>query len=264
MLGRVAARCSRRVPIRLHVGAKPRCDHRLAAGAAGAKSLSTAASAAASGGDAEPPTDEQVHWTLFSELDVKADADKVRLAAFIDLLQGPPPAAKKPATRPGPATLGKKKRTSPRLEELRKKMAREAAGLDPEGEDALLSETDQLTAESVEALLSRLLDAPRSELGTSLIASVVPSVELKKVLRQAATALKALPTVVELPPLAKGQEITVVGDIHGQLIDLEAIFESAGFPSETNRYIFNGNHIDRGECSLEVLIVLLSYVLVLP
>jgi hypothetical protein len=37
-----------------------------------------------------------------------------------------------------------------------------------------------------------------------------------------------------------------VGDIHGQLPDLIHILQDSGFPSVTNKYIFNGDFVDRG------------------
>ena len=244
---RAAARC-RRVPFRRHQLVGRRCDHRLASTAASG----TPASPASARSSETSATDEQVHWTLFSELDLKSDADKLHLGAFIDALQGSPARAKQPAKRPEPA----QKKVSPRLQELRRKLAAEAAGVAAEGEggsDQLGLLAQDLTPEAVEELLAQLLDGYQ-----------IPSAELKQVLRKAATALSALPTVVDLPPLSEDQAVTIVGDIHGQLIDLEAVFESAGTPSATNRYVFNGNYVNRGEFSLEVLVVLLGYALALP
>ena len=49
-----------------------------------------------------------------------------------------------------------------------------------------------------------------------------------------------------------------------QLVDLAAVFEAAGQPSHTNRFVFNGDFIDRGEYGVEVLTALLAYYLALP
>ena len=48
----------------------------------------------------------------------------------------------------------------------------------------------------------------------------------------------------------------VVGDIHGQFYDLLHIFELVGKPSTTNSFLFNGDFVDRGEFSLQVILTL--------
>ncbi|CAL9736900.1 serine/threonine-protein phosphatase PPQ [Monosporozyma servazzii] len=52
--------------------------------------------------------------------------------------------------------------------------------------------------------------------------------------------------------------IKIVGDIHGQYNDLLRIFKLSGNPSETN-YLFLGDYIDRGQQSLETIMLLLCY-----
>ena len=70
----------------------------------------------------------------------------------------------------------------------------------------------------------------------------------------------ALPTLVETK-IAAGTKLTVVGDTHGQLQDLFSIFTINGLPSPTNRYLFNGDFVDRGDYGCEILFVLMSFVL---
>lgn len=60
------------------------------------------------------------------------------------------------------------------------------------------------------------------------------------------------------------EEITVCGDIHGQYFDLLNIFKINGNPSVDNPYIFNGDFIDRGSFSVEVITTLLAWKVCLP
>jgi hypothetical protein len=84
-------------------------------------------------------------------------------------------------------------------------------------------------------------------------------------LRYCLQRLRATPRVVELPPLRDHKEsLVVVGDLHGQLPDLDALFQRVGYPSALNRFVFNGDFVDRGESSVEVVCVLLAYLLALP
>ena len=61
--------------------------------------------------------------------------------------------------------------------------------------------------------------------------------------------------------------LVVVGDTHGQFIDLMGVIfsdEVAGFPSTDNVFIFNGDFVDRGENSLGLIVTLLAIKLALP
>jgi serine/threonine-protein phosphatase 5 len=57
---------------------------------------------------------------------------------------------------------------------------------------------------------------------------------------------------------------TVCGDTHGQFYDLCHIFEKGGFPSESNPFLFNGDYVDRGSFSFEVVMTLIALKLACP
>ncbi|XP_061340322.1 serine/threonine-protein phosphatase 5 isoform X2 [Gastrolobium bilobum] len=69
--------------------------------------------------------------------------------------------------------------------------------------------------------------------------------------------LLALPSLVDIN-VPDGKHFTVCGDVHGQYYDLLNIFELNGLPSEENPYLFNGDFVDRGSFSLEVILTLFA------
>eukprot|EP00826_Nyctotherus_ovalis_P066471 TRINITY_DN9825_c0_g1_i1.p1 TRINITY_DN9825_c0_g1~~TRINITY_DN9825_c0_g1_i1.p1 ORF type:complete len:147 (+),score=26.86 TRINITY_DN9825_c0_g1_i1:70-510(+) len=64
--------------------------------------------------------------------------------------------------------------------------------------------------------------------------------------------------------IPKGGEAVVCGDLHGQYKDLLAIFKLNGYPSEEAVFVFNGDFIDRGRNSIEVMLTLLLWKCVCP
>lgn len=62
-----------------------------------------------------------------------------------------------------------------------------------------------------------------------------------------------------------GSKITVVGDIHGQFFDFVHMIETVtGKPSPQNPILFNGDFVDRGPWSVEVLLSLFAFKLQNP
>lgn len=91
----------------------------------------------------------------------------------------------------------------------------------------------------------------------------LPRKILYTILLDAISILKSLPSLVDVP-VPEGTHITVCGDTHGQYYDVLNIFKLNGDPSEENPYLFNGDFVDRGSFSLEVILTLLLWKLALP
>ena len=75
--------------------------------------------------------------------------------------------------------------------------------------------------------------------------------------------LEASPTIEEID-VPEGKHFTVCGDVHGQFFDLCNIFEINGRPSPENPYLFNGDFVDRGSFSVEVIFTLFGYKCLYP
>ncbi|XP_030627747.1 serine/threonine-protein phosphatase with EF-hands 1 [Chanos chanos] len=75
--------------------------------------------------------------------------------------------------------------------------------------------------------------------------------------------LKQMPNVIYLST-SYAKEITICGDLHGSLDDLLLIFYKNGLPSDENPYIFNGDFVDRGKKSMEIIIILFAFLLLYP
>ncbi|CBJ28105.1 conserved unknown protein [Ectocarpus siliculosus] len=86
-----------------------------------------------------------------------------------------------------------------------------------------------------------------------------------QILCQVYKALKDSPSLMRLHiPEEEGSHFTVCGDTHGQFYDVLNIFKLNGLPSAKNPYLFNGDFVDRGSFSLEVVTTFLALKLAEP
>ncbi|CAM4656558.1 serine/threonine-protein phosphatase with EF-hands 2 isoform X3 [Lepidochelys kempii] len=84
-----------------------------------------------------------------------------------------------------------------------------------------------------------------------------------KLLHETRRHLMQLPNINHVST-CYSEEITVCGDLHGRLDDLFLIFYKNGLPSPEKSYVFNGDFVDRGKQSIEILIILFAFLLVYP
>eukprot|EP00163_Fabomonas_tropica_P021242 TRINITY_DN3724_c0_g2_i2.p1 TRINITY_DN3724_c0_g2~~TRINITY_DN3724_c0_g2_i2.p1 ORF type:complete len:476 (+),score=111.08 TRINITY_DN3724_c0_g2_i2:314-1741(+) len=82
-----------------------------------------------------------------------------------------------------------------------------------------------------------------------------------QILLEANTLLRSLPPVTEVEPREK---FTVCGDVHGQFYDVVNLFKINGKPGPNNPYLFNGDFVDRGSFSVEVILTFLAYRVLYP
>lgn len=108
----------------------------------------------------------------------------------------------------------------------------------------------------IENFIQRLLDAGYSGKRTKFVC--LKNHEIQQVCAKARELFLLQPSLLELSPPVK-----VVGDVHGQYLDLIRIFTKCGFPPLTN-YLFLGDYVDRGKQSLETILLLLCYKIKYP
>ncbi|ODV74466.1 protein serine/threonine phosphatase [Cyberlindnera jadinii NRRL Y-1542] len=91
----------------------------------------------------------------------------------------------------------------------------------------------------------------------------LPRKYLYALLMKAHQVLKQEPAYKEIKTSEIG-DFTVVGDVHGQYYDLINMFTKNGFVHEKHGYLFNGDLVDRGSWSVEVIVTLLFYKILYP
>lgn len=85
-----------------------------------------------------------------------------------------------------------------------------------------------------------------------------------KILFQCYNAFKIMESVVDITVPKDIGTLTICGDTHGQYFDVLNIFNQFGWPSQNHYYLFNGDFVDRGSWSIEVIMLLLLLKCALP
>ena len=114
---------------------------------------------------------------------------------------------------------------------------------------------DSKSDEIVETVVTKLLKVGENSRGKidAKADGKLTEKEIEVVLETVRGILMNQPCALELEA-----PVQIVGDVHGQYIDLLRIFETCGFPPSAN-YLFLGDYVDRGKNGLEVIVLLLAY-----
>uniref|UniRef100_A0A671T415 Serine/threonine-protein phosphatase with EF-hands n=1 Tax=Sinocyclocheilus anshuiensis TaxID=1608454 RepID=A0A671T415_9TELE len=138
--------------------------------------------------------------------------------------------------------------------------------------DPLTEEVRQLKYEQIvmpESYCGPRLSFPLSVTDTNVLLSAFKEEQtlhgkyVLQLLYETKKFLKQMPNVIYLST-SYAKEITICGDLHGRLDDLLLIFYKNGLPSTENPYIFNGDFVDRGKKSTEIIIILFAFLLLYP
>lgn len=122
-----------------------------------------------------------------------------------------------------------------------------------ENPDAPIYDRNNLSIDFLKAVVD-YISVPKQKLNKKCVCAIILDViEL----------LKKLPTLVYIN-VKEEETLTICGDIHGQFYDLLNIMHINGYPSETNSYLFNGDFVDRGSFSVEVILFLYLAKLTFP
>ncbi|KXS19887.1 protein phosphatase 5 [Gonapodya prolifera JEL478] len=111
-----------------------------------------------------------------------------------------------------------------------------------------------LTAEFISALIKYLIG--QGKLHRKYLYQMLR--HLKAILEQGASVVD-----VPVPESDKGV-VNLVGDVHGQFYDVVNMLERCGMPGPANYYLFNGDFVDRGSFSVEVIVLLIALKLAFP
>lgn len=182
---------------------------------------------------AEPLDAPELSWKLWNALDIAEEADKTKLARFFSRLK----------------SKGAKNLQDPTPEDLELTLPLELAETGGTG----LILTEPLAPGSGRDLLKYFGSGLKLHMRYAVI-----------VVRSAVAVLRNEPNVVNIPGPTQESPVVVVGDLHGSLPDLICILEKYGWPSKSQRYVFNGDFVDRGTQGCEVLLVLLCLKALFP
>ena len=178
-------------------------------------------------------------WQIFSHLDAHEEAEVLRVAQLLEKFEE--------AVEASTAST----ETTVQLQAHRR-LSLESPTLMDEGFNDQMAPEAPITLEWAYRLIHRV----RHHTAISSETAVC-------ILKQARNVMRRLPNVTELN-IASNAKVTIVGDLHGQLHDLLHVLDYVGVPASDNYIVFNGDFVDRGAHSVEVLLIIFTLFLACP
>lgn len=119
-------------------------------------------------------------------------------------------------------------------------------------------------ARFVAGAYERLLQGQTPNTLEALTSSAVPFFckdVIRRLCAEARSIFTSQPSLIEI----EGEDVTIVGDLHGSLFDLLRILKDGAFsPQGTDKYLFLGDYVDRGNFSLEIVTLLFALAVKFP
>ncbi|KAJ1894859.1 serine/threonine protein phosphatase Pzh1 [Coemansia sp. IMI 209127] len=153
-------------------------------------------------------------------------------------------------------TNGGRNERLPPLRETQSVTLTEYVSIASGAEYAIIKHAEKPKQFSVDDMIFRLLDAGFSGKVTKNVC--LRNSEIIAVCQAAREVFLAQPTLLQLAAPVK-----ITGDIHGQYTDLLRLFDKCGYPPHCN-YLFLGDYVDRGEQSLETMLLLMCFKIKYP
>ncbi|XP_055328222.1 serine/threonine-protein phosphatase with EF-hands 2-like isoform X2 [Paramacrobiotus metropolitanus] len=206
---------------------------------------------------AQHDVQRQYTWTIFQKMEYANEQDHLKLQNFFNEVLS----NKKLLSTMADTSVASA------IELVKKRSHDHTAESEPELE--LLKATDYETIVVPDSYQGFRLSKPYYQ---NALEQLIESVKAKQrihvkfvleILHEARTTLKSLPNI-RYASTSLSKKITVVGDLHGKIDDLLIIFYKAGLPDTTNPFVFNGDYVDRGFFSLEILLILLMALITNP
>jgi len=147
----------------------------------------------------------KAHWVLRQRLDTQLEASKVDLVRFVDSLEPNFPKVMKSETPPNC--------------------------------NSFQVEIETCSRYFIPEVISR--DVVNDLLTWCVKGGSISPADFERILRNAENILSGEPNVIQI---SDDQHVVVVGDLHGQIEDLEEVLRQGG----DSVYIFNGDFVDRG------------------